>query len=598
MLANNFIELFFEIASQKEQEIAAYFKNNEEEAHFSQITWKEKAEKVKNLAVNLKNLGLNQGEHIGILSNTRLEWTISDLGIMANGSVVATFYHTCTPEELIYLIKDSGIKFLFIEDKKQFKKIMQITDQINLKGLCLIEKFDHENIENIPVYYFSDLIQNSSNLEFEPAKIQSQDMATIVYTSGTSGQLKGVVLTHKNILLQLNAIAERVPIKDQHSLLAFLTSAHIFQRIAGELYFISQGQPIYYCKRIERIGQYLKESKATIVLAVPLLMQKIKDKTLAGIENLPDSQKNAVQTALKAAIELKKIELGAKSFTLRFAAKMAHKALYKSVLYKIKEKISPNLIAVISGGAPISPETVLFFHAIGIYLVEGYGLTETTGIMSANSEKFLQPESVGKPLKNLQVKIAEDDEILVKGEVIFEKYWQKPEATIEAFTEDNWFKTGDLGRLDKENFLYIIGRKKDLIVNAGGKKISPVLIEESLKVCPYIDQVAIFGDKQKWLIALITLHTSIVLKQILGEAGESKIDDWPKIAESDEVKKLIGSELEKLCSHLAEHEKIRKFKILVEPFSQAKDELTHTMKLKRRIIEKNYAQEINKLYEI
>ena len=168
---------------------------------------------------------------------------------------------------------------------------------------------------------------------------------------------------------------------------------------------------------------------------------------------MPQAQKVAIQTALKAAIELKKIELEAKSFTLRFAAKMAHMALYKSVLHKIKEQISPSLIAVISGGAPINPETILFFQAIGIYLIEGYGLTETTGIMTANSTKLLKIGSVGKPLKNLQIKIAEDDEILVKGEVIFKNYWQKPSATSEAFTEDNWFQTGDLGRLDEDEFL-------------------------------------------------------------------------------------------------------------------------------------------------
>ncbi|MDX1919190.1 MAG: AMP-binding protein, partial [Candidatus Caenarcaniphilales bacterium] len=262
---------------------------------------------------------------------------------------------------------------------------------------------------------------------------------------------------------------------------------------------------------------------------------------------------------------------------------------------KIKEKISPSLKAIISGGAPLCESTLYFFHAIGIYLIQGYGLTETTGILCANSFYFLKPSSVGKPLEGVQIKIAEDKEILTKGEINFNEYWNKPEATQESFTEDGWFKTGDLGELDENNFLSITGRKKDLIVTAGGKKIAPTLIEETVKQSPFIDHVAVFGDKQKWLTALITLNKELVLKYFKQEKMDNS--DWTSFVKSKELIDFIEKEISNASKELPEFEKIKKFMILAEPFTNAKDELTHTMKVKRNTILKNYHSEIESMHK-
>ncbi len=596
----NLPKLFFSVAEKHADEAAAFYKlGKNKKEDFLQLTWKELSQRVCKVSSFLQTRNLQKGEHVGILSNTCLDWTVSDIGIMSAGGVTVSLYHTCTPEELIYLINDSEIKCLFLEDKRQLEKIHKIQDQIKLEAVVVFDSKELDEEVKFPTFTFDEILQTiEAPIPSIIEEIDKNETATIVYTSGTSGQLKGVVLTHKNILKQMEAIPHTVPIKEpqKQTLLAFLTSAHIFQRIAGEWYFISQACPVYYCNRIERVGQYLKESQASVILAVPLLMEKIKNKTLAQIQELPEVQKNIVLSALKTAIELKRVEFTAKSKTARFVAHSSHKLLYEGVLKQVKEKISPTLKAVISGGAPISQDTILFFHALGIYLIEGYGLTETTAIMTANSLKKIKLNSVGKPLKDVEVKIAEDDEILVRGDVIFRGYWKKPEATQEAFTEDGWFKTGDIGKLDSEGNLFITGRKKDLIVTAGGKKISPALIEESLKSSPYIEQVAVFGDKQKWLVALITLQREAVLRKFYGAEVDLRGIVWEDVIERPEVKELIESELQSCCPHLAEYEKIRKFKLLAEPFSQANDELTHTMKPKRRVIEKNYAHEIEKLY--
>jgi len=296
------------------------------------------------------------------------------------------------------------------------------------------------------------------------------------------------------------------------------------------------------------------------------------------------------------AIILKKAELNAKSFTVRNIARLGYKAIYESVLKQIKEKISPSLKAIISGGAPISTEILEFFQALGIYVIEGYGLTETTGILCANSAEKVKIGSVGKPLKGVEVKIAEDGEIMAKGEIIFQSYWNNEISSQEALNEDKWFLTGDIGYLDKENNLFITGRKKDLIINSGGKKISPVLIEEKVKSSSFIEQIAVFGDQQKWLVALITLNKEAVLKALNLENNHEI--NWQNLIETSSVKELIEKDLADKCEGLAEYEKIKRFKILPEYFSQNKGELTHTLKLKRKIIQENYGEVINNLYQI
>jgi long-chain acyl-CoA synthetase len=603
----NLPDLFFSQAHKNASKTATYHRVKELKGDhgFEETSWTSLAQKVSEIAAGLIGLDVQKQDHIGILSNTRIEWMMSDVAIMSAGAVTVSLYHTCTPEELVYLINDSNLKILFVEDKKQLDKILKIIKETSLEGIVLIEHLPEKPQLDIPVIFLEELVesgrktlvQNQSLVSERYKSIQVTDLATIIYTSGTSGQLKGVVISHENILQQLESIPYTVPIKApaENSLLAFLPNAHVFQRIAGQWYFISQSCPVYFCSRIERVPQYLKDSKATIVLSVPMILERIRSKVMQQIEELPASSQTPLKAALSAAIELKRTEFTAQSFTIRYAAKTAHKILFELLLRKIKDKISPSLKAVISGGAPINEDTVLFFHAIGIYLVEGYGLTETTGIMTANSVKSLKLNSVGKPLKDVHIKTEEDGEILVSGKVVFNKYWNKPEETQEALSE-GWFRTGDLGHIDKDGYLFITGRKKDLIINAGGKKISPVLIEECIKNSPFIDQIAVFGDKQKWLVALITLQREALIAKLLGQ--ESEMFNWEEFVLTDEVKNLVRTELEKLCLHLADYERVKKFKILPESFSQAKGELTHTMKLKRNVIAQNYSNEIDELYKI
>ena len=577
---------------------------------YESYSWQKVAHLVESVGAALLQNNIQKADRIGILSNTRLEWTIADIAIISTGAITTTLYHTCSSEEVYELIVDSGLDFLFIEDKKQLDKIINIQDKINLKGLVVFEAIDEEKLKSLnckfSVINWSDFLESGKNilnqnpqiLENVYKSLKKEDIASIVYTSGTGGKLKGAVLNHGNFLAQFIAIVDRVPLHrpEPYALLTFLPSAHIFNRVAGQWYFISQNCPIYYCSRMEKIAQYLEETPAQIILSVPLLLSKIKDKTTNKINDLKPSAKLIVENALKMAIILKKAELNAKSFTVRNIARLGYKAIYESVLKQIKDKISPSLKAIISGGAPISTEILEFFQALGIYVIEGYGLTETTGILCANSAEKVKIGSVGQPLKGIEVKIAEDGEIMAKGEIIFQSYWNNEISSQEALNEDKWFLTGDIGYLDEENNLFITGRKKDLIINSGGKKISPALIEEKVKSSSFIEQIAVFGDQQKWLVALITLNKEAVLKALSIENTDQI--NWQDLIETNSLKELIEKDLADKCEGLAEYEKIKRFKILPEYFSQNKGELTHTLKLKRKIIQENYGEIINNLYQV
>jgi long-chain acyl-CoA synthetase len=600
MKHKNLGQLFLSTVNEHSLEKAIYYKQREDrknEDPFLELTWKEIKEKVFVLATFLLKSGFKKGDRVAIFSNTRLEWMLSDLATIILGGVTVAFYHTCSVEELGILLNDAKPTFVFIEDHRLFKRFLE-TDYRSVDKVILFEDY----VEETQTFTaFNEVLKTLNNLENEILKIIEQtlpdDLATVVYTSGTSGDLKGAMLTNKNILTQMESIPVSIPIdkkQGDYCLLAFLTTAHIFQRIAGQWYFISQGRPMVYCNKIELVPAYLKNSPANIMLAVPLMLDKIKSKVEAKISELEDSKKETVKRVFSISKAWKSYELNISNSYLRKFLHKIHSLTFAKLLKPIKDQISPSLKAVVSGGAPISEDTLLFFHALGIYLIEGYGLTETSGILTANSPFFIKKCSIGKALNGVKLRIAEDGEIQASGEVIFQGYLNKPDATAETFTEDGWFKTGDIGSIDSKGFLQITGRKKDIIVTAGGKKVSPALIEQKFKASSFIDQTAIFGDKQKWIVALITLHQEAVEKlfQDLGKCS------WHELIETPEVKKLIDTEINSLSEGLAEYEKIRKYKILPEPFSQNKGELTHTMKIKRKTIEANYGHEIEKLYSV
>lgn len=590
---------------------------------FVPVLWHEFGSLFKELSAGLIEIGLQKGDRASIISRTKMEWAASDLAIMCAGGITATVYYTCPTSEIAYLLKDSGSCFVFVENKNNLSKTLDAlnTDDMkeiksNIKGICVFDSQEKKEIEEIKktekilIFSFDELrAKGKERLEKENdliektiASIKEEDTATIVYTSGTSGNFKGVVLTHKNLISQIAAMKKRVPItynEKKFALFAFLTSAHIFQRVAGDLYFLSEGCPVYYCPRIEKVGNYLRDSEANVILVVPMFFEKIKTKIETAVSDMSPRRRTMFSWALKKATEIKEKQLNSEKISL--ADSVLLDGLQKVLFRPIRNNIGKDLKFFISGGAPLSKEVFVFFEALGFRVIEGYGLTECSSVIAANTLEKSKIGSVGPALDGAEIRISpEDEEVQVRGKVIFREYWNLPKETEEAFTEDGYFRTGDLGRLDEDNFLFITGRKKDLIVLSSGKKVSPALIEETMKGSLFIDQVAIFGDDQRWLGALITLNKLGLLKH-LGEFkdGEKITEkEWKELVQSERIKKIISEDIKKRGERLAEYERIKRFKILENSFSHEKGEMSHTLKLKRNVIQANYAKEIAELFNV
>ncbi|MDX1918597.1 MAG: long-chain fatty acid--CoA ligase [Candidatus Caenarcaniphilales bacterium] len=604
----NFPSFILQKAQQHATKVAAYYQSSKERRapiEYKSLLWHELATKIKSLAGGLLEMGLLAGERVAILGNTSPNWTVSDIAIMACGGIVVPIYPASSHDEIAYVLNHSGARFLFVEDRRAYEQIAALIGSSKLENIFCFEQFSAGDFTPLTIDQLQErgchyLSTNAGLLQARLESLGREDLATIVFTSGTSGQLKGVKLTHRNIIEQLRAVSTRIPIYDtsRNALLAFLTSAHIYERVAGEWFFLSQACPIYFCSKIERLNDYLQESKATVLLVVPLILERLKKKILAKLQRQPFQTRTIVQSALRLAIDLKGMEYASSNPILSQLACLTHKLVYKLILEKVKLAISPTLRIIISGGAALNSSTNLFFHAIGIYISEGYGLTETTGPVYANNLERPYIGSVGQVIGKVQTKIAEDREILLKGDVISSGYWEAPEESAKAFTDDGWYHTGDLGRLDQKGNLWIIGRKKDLIVTMGGKNVSPALIEEKLTESDLINQAAIFGDGQKWLVALITINQEEFLSKVGQPYNPSYSEDqWLALLDRAESYKLIQEEITCHCASLAEYEKVKRFLILPKPFSVETGELTPTLKLKRRIIAEKYADLIARLYE-
>jgi|GEM_PF-4884650 len=588
---SNLPALFAEKATQQGKTGIAAYRGLERE----KITWSDLRDMVEEVAAALIDIGVSEGSCIGICAPTCFEWVICDIAIMSVGAISTTFYEKASASEFKDLIRHSGSEFIFVFDQKVLGRVLEIKGETDLQGICVLNDKYNANgdqsvcsLNNLRQIGRSSLETHRQALEDRQAKLTRESLASIVYTSGTSGSPKGVMLTHGNFLAEIESIRDRIPLdleNRKHELLAFLPSAHIFQRVCGNWYFMSQGCPVHYCPEAEKAAKYLQKSQAEVILAVPLVLEKIKRKVLNALSDLPGFKGELLRYAFRHALSLTE-----KSFEAGGICSLERSALniWRSLLGNLlRNKISPNLRLIISGGAPLAADILLFFEAIGIRVIEGYGLTETTAVLAANFLTKSKISSVGSALDNIELKISDQGEILARGDNIFVGYW-KEESTQSHLDEDAFFHTGDLGRIDEDGFLYVVGRKKELIVNSAGKNISPSKVENNLKKSRYIDQAVVFGDNQRWLIALIVPDRELCSKELN--------EDWEKIYQSNELHDLLDREIKAVTKDLPDHEKIRKFKILHAPFSSEKNEITHTMKLRRHIIEQNYRADIMSLY--
>lgn len=589
------IEIGRERAEKYGDRIWYYYKK---EGKWRPVTFREAYEETRATSAGLLALGVEKGERVGIVSETRREWALADMAILSAGGITVGVYPTETAQNTAYILKHSECRFVFIENRKQYEKILSVKDELpELKKLILItpERIRDERVitldelKEIGERFFNE---NQKVYEERWNSVKLDDIATIVYTSGTTGPPKGAILTHRNIAAVVQASAEAIPLREDDFGIVFLPLAHVLQRVSGYvgLYTGSVGA---FAESIEKIIDNFQELKPTVQSSVPRLFEKFYLRVMSMVEGLPERRKRIFNWALKVGGLVSRLKREKKEIPLLL--KLKYKIADQLVFKKIKRVLGGRIRFMVSGAAPISVKILEFFHSIGILILEGYGLTETAAPATVNRIDDYKFGTVGKPLSCSEVKIAEDGEILIRGENVFKGYYKNPEATKEAFTEDGWFKTGDIGIIDEDGFLKITDRKKEIIVTAGGKNIPPQNIENMLKTSPFISNAFVYGDRRKYLTALVTLDE----EEVNNYLRTRNIDHNPSIPllSNPHVQKLIEQEIAQINANLARYEQIKKFRILDKDFGVDSGELTPTMKLKRRVIVEKYKKLLDEMYE-
>ena len=565
------------------------------------ITWAQSEKRVRDIAGGLMSLGLEPEQRVGILSNTRIEWILADLGVLCAAGATTTVYPSNTAEECAYILTDSETVMLFVEDDTQVEKIRSVKDE--LPKLTKVIVIDPEAEPDGDWVISMDALEKlgAELNDKEPdafdkraAVPRPEHLATLIYTSGTTGKPKGVELLHSCWTYTAEGI-DKIGILTADDLqYLWLPLSHSFGKVL-EVAQLAIGFPTAVDGRIPKLVDNLAVVRPTFMAAAPRIFEKVYNKIVGGVQEAGGLKLKIFRWSIKVGREVSRVRQERKEpgGLLAIKAMIADKLVFS----KLKERFGGRLRFFISGSAPLSAEIAEFFHAAGILILEGYGLTETSAATVVNRPATFKFGAVGEPLPGTEIKIAEEDgEILIKGPGVMRGYHNLPDKTAEVLTDDGWFHTGDIGELDSDGILKITDRKKDLIKTSGGKYVAPQALEGQLKaLCPYISQVIVHGDRRNYCTALVTLDPESIngWANDAGLAGKSYAD----IAKSDQAHEMMQGYVDKLNANLARYETIKKFVILEKDLSVEDGDLTPSLKVKRKAVEKKYMDILDGLYE-
>lgn len=579
-----------------------YFEKADALGHKIKDSWehfsgKEIIEKVKKFALGLKEIGINAGDRVALISENRPEWTFADLAILSVGGVNVPIYTTQAVEQIRYILEDSGAKALFVSSKKIWKHAVAAIESVET-----IEKiifFDEDAIPegNLRVMSLADLEKRGEELEkideqtFEKllSEIKTDDLATIIYTSGTTGEPKGVMLTHENFASNIRSISQGLPIRSTDRSVSVLPLSHIFERVC--FYVMScNGVSVHYCSAFEQLASHLNEVKPTVMTAVPRLFEQVYHKIV---------KKGMSAGGWKTKLFSWALDIGQKYWDYKekripvpatLAAK--HAIADKLVFTKWRAGVGGNLRFFVSGGAPLSKKLSYAFWAAGIPILQGYGMTEGC-VVSANRPEDKRIDSIGTPFAGIEMKIAEDGELLVRGKNVMKGYFNKPEITAEVL-KDGWYHTGDIGQKGENGHFYITDRKKDLFKLSNGKYVAPLQVESLLKQSPLVSQPVVVGSGRKQVGALIVPDWE-TLKAVLEEKRIDASGTREELCANPEVVKIVQNEAVALTRELNDYERVKRVYLLPREFSIDKGEMTPTLKIKRGVIDEKYSEAIDEI---
>ncbi len=579
-------------------------------------SWDDAARAVANLAAHFVASDLEPGARVAILAENRPEWLLADLACFTAGLVDVPIYPTNPASEVESLLARSGVAALFVSGVEQWRKVAPLLPR--LPRLRQVIAFDHGDFGNgdtgsrtvaqpsIAPQSFATIAAgergdangfaaHAAEVKRRLRQVGRDDLATILYTSGTTGPPKGVMLTHGNLLANCSAILAHIELTPRDKVLSFLPLSHCFERTAGHYALLMAGGEIAYATAPDKVATEIREVRPTVVLGVPRFYEKVHDRLLGAIERAPRYRRALFDFALRVADELEQWRgAAAAGAALPMRLKLRHELAERLVLSLLRRRLGGRLRFFVSGGAPLDPQLVRFFAKLGLPILEGYGLTETAPVITCNRLGRVRPGSVGEPLPGVAIAIAADGEIIVRGPNVMRGYLDDAVATREVMTADGALRTGDVGHLDDDGYLFVTDRKKDLIIGSGGKNIAPAHLEALLKRHRIIADVCLIGDRRPYLIALIVADEA-ALKTLLEERGVAWSSRDEMLAHTA-VLALFDAAIEATNRELAPPERVRRFALLPEPFSTENRELTPTLKVRRRAIEERYHTQIEQLY--
>lgn len=549
---------------------------------------------VAGLSRALAELGIKPGDRVGLFSANRPEWHIADFAVLGLGAADVPIYFRESSERMVYILNHSGATAVFVAGGEQAEKLMACRDQ--LRSVQHIIVAGAETDYGSDALRYETLISTAGDADIAAYRMRAGDvspdmLATIIYTSGTTGEPKGVMLSHTNLSSNVTDSIEAEDCSSEDVELEFLPLAHVYERTLGYV-FLFCGATVAYVDAMEKLPQALLEVRPTVAGAVPRVFEKLYANIIEKGHHEKGLKRRIFEWALRVATDSVQWKAygASPSIGLRLRWWVADKIVYS----KIRAGVGGRIRKFFSGGAPLAIELSEFLWGVGLHVFQGYGLTETSPVITANNFRNNKVGTVGRPIPNVEVRIANDGEIFTRGPHVMRGYYQRPDETAATISADGWLATGDIGNLDAEGYLLITDRKKDLLKTSGGKFVAPQPIENALKMSPYIQGAVVIGDRRKFITALIVPNFAAVTRA-LAQRGRQAVSQT-ELASYPWVYELIGREVERVNAHLANYETIKRFAVLDADFSYENGELTYTMKLKRRVIEQRYAEKIEKLY--
>ena len=587
----NLVSLFFERAEERGEHPFLWAKTD---GKYRPLSWREVAAQVSDLARGLKAIGVGDGARVVLVSENRPEWLIADLAIMAAGGITVPAYTTNTVEDHAHIVNNSDAVAMIVSTSKLAERALQAAHRAeHMTHAITMEPVQLKQSLNVEVLDWKAVMNRGQhghdNINAEAEHLQRTDTACIIYTSGTGGVPKGVMTSHGAILHNVAGAAQvlrQLGLTDE-VFLSFLPLSHSYEHTAGQFFPIALGAQIYYAESADKLVANMAEARPTIMMAVPRLYEMMLGRIMRGVEK---------QGGKKEALFIKTLELGKKAFNdpaaMTLGEKMKNAVLERLVRRKVAQRFGGRLKAFVSGGAPLNPDVGLFFTALGVRILQGYGQTESGPVVSVNVPQHVKMNAVGPIFPDTEVKIAPDGEILIKGELVMQGYWLDEKATAETI-RDGWLHTGDIGLIDDDGHLRITDRKKDIIVNSGGDNIAPQRIEGMLTLEPEIAQAMVAGDQRPHIVGLLVPDHDWLTRWAAQHGKPSVLED---LTDDPDLHQALAEAVARVNAHLSNIEKVRKFVVAREPFSVDNAQMTPTLKVRRHKLKEVYGDRLEGLY--